>query len=190
MKNIYQHCRDVHGVSYKALCAGDPERSSGTNLTQLSSDAVDLYADWLTTLDGTNLSQKTADMYKCCVTKVLQQACSGSLENLKSYKTWIGRGGFLQDLTERLSPATVATYLQALRLFMNFLKTQNANPFCKGANLSKVLIQEAADAFMRWHAAQRKGRQMQRTAVVAESQSLIPSVAKGMQEYTSSSQYK
>lgn len=189
--NIYQHCRDVHKTRYRDLNHSPSEKSDVTarELTQLSMDAIRAFMSWLTTVDGTKLSQKTADMYGTCVKKVMHGACSGSLSNWDGYPEWMDDGKYLQQLSCSLTPSTLSTYMQSMKLFMEFLS-------CKGqtfriqSSLKSSLPREAAATFQRWHASLRKDRQQQKVGVVANSQSTVPRVADSMRKYKSSHQFR
>lgn len=186
--NIYQHARKVHNTTYRELLSGSSPDSKET-MSELSVAAVSTYQSWLMTVDGTNLSQKTSEMYGTCMKKIVANACEGSLLMLNDFAQWAEPGGYLESLTSSLTPSSVATYLQALRLFMGFLQS-NGSHFRVKAGIKASVPREAVSTIQRWHASLRRGRQEQRTTVVAKAQQRIPVIAETMKQYYGSKSYQ
>jgi hypothetical protein len=183
VKNLYQHCRDVHGSTLKLLQAEDiPAESTSTVMNEESQGVICNFERWLTSVDGGALSAKTAESYKSCVTKTVNHACSGDFRNIVKYSEWSRPDGYLDQLQSRLSNSTVATYLHALTVFVVFLQRSNI--------LFKNGAADATDTFKRWNVSLKKGKQQERVAQVAKVQIVVPRVAANMQAYSASQQYK
>ena len=141
------------------------------------------------TVDGTNLSKKTSAMYATCMKKIIGNACKGSLTELNEYHRWSEPFNYLATLTASLTPSSVATYLQALRLFFGYLQSNGAH-FRVQAGIRANVPREATPAIQRWHASLRKKRQEQRTMTVAKAQQRIPAIANSMKQYYESKSYQ
>ncbi|ELT97449.1 hypothetical protein CAPTEDRAFT_193405 [Capitella teleta] len=85
VKNIYQHCRDVHKTSLSNLQHPQPqENNAGVTMSLLSEEALSAFKAWLCTVDGTKLSQKTSSMYGTCIRKISMGACKAA----STFKRW------------------------------------------------------------------------------------------------------
>ena len=184
VKNIYQHARDVHRSSYRKLCSKEDHTLVGGDLTEDSAAAVEEFSAWLLTVDGGKLAPKTVGTYHTCTVKALKRACNGDLARISEFEEWSAPGGFLDQLMDELTPSTVGSYLHALTAFVGFLGKKRSRAY------HQKFVHDAQTTFHRWSLSLRDSKKEQKMKRVAQTQVVVPGVAKNMKNYETSQQYR
>ncbi|ELT97585.1 hypothetical protein CAPTEDRAFT_226037 [Capitella teleta] len=190
---IYQHCKKVHGQTFRQLeNRGSPESTSEpkTELTEESQKALNEFKSWTLSVDGRRKKLKTADGYYSCVAKVLKGYYQGDFRGLSDYQNWIKTDGIFDDLTKAFSARTVYSYMQAFRNFFIFLGTAHANLLRTRVGWKKEFAKEAAETFQRWAGSLSKERQSQKAEVDRRNLITVPSLVPRMQAYSVSEHYR
>ena len=100
----------------------------------LSTALIDMlasFSSWLTSIAGSCMKDKTAELYTGAIRSMLL-AHGGTVLSITRISSMADKNGYLEELRKKVKAATIRAHLCALKKFFTFLLQHRRYGFCKG----------------------------------------------------------